>query len=207
MNKLIKSTPLLLLPVMGGAMAADISVPLSFTTLPVITITEIRPLVFGDVLSLTQAATCEMSTSAGTALTPAQEGADLTNGTLYPTATPSAQSAGQLSNGCTGDDGQVGIYQIRSFSNANISVSVTAGTPTDISFAPAGYVTSLIEAGAATRETLNGTGVVANASQALSAFAPAGTNRAIVGGTITNQVGLTAGTAYTTDFNLNVVYQ
>lgn len=206
LNKLVKSAPLLLLPVAGSALATDLNVPLKFTTLPVITIVEKQALAFGDVLSLTQADTCTMSTSAGTALNAVKEGADLNTANYGNVA---ATSVGQLSGDCAGaPDGSPGIYEITSFSDADITVSVSAGTDTDISFAAAGYVTNLLEGGTATRETLNtSTPANVNASQALSAYAAAGTNRAIVGGTITNLTALTAGGAYATDFNLNVVYQ
>lgn len=208
-NKLKKASALLLLPVMGSAMATDVTVPLSFTTLPVITITEVTPMAFGDVLSLTQANTCVMSTSAGTALTANEEGANLADSNIYTGGTLTATSAGQLSGNCSGDDGQVGLYEITSFADADITVTVTAGTATDISFAPAGYVTNLVESGSApTRAALVvDVGTDANASAAVSPYAAAGTNRAVVGGTITNFATLTAGAAYATDFNLNVVYQ
>jgi hypothetical protein len=202
-----KASPLLLLSAMAPAMATDVSVPLNFTTLPVISITPIRPLDFGAVLSLTAADTCTMSTIAGTALTSAQEGA---NSNIAAFGNVAQVAVGELSGNCAGGaDGNVGIYEITSFQDADITVSVTTGTATDIAFTPIGFVTNLNESGTTfTRETLNvATPALVNASAALSAFAVAGTNRAIVGGTITNQVGLTAGAAVATDFNLNVVYQ
>lgn len=207
LNTFKKATPLLLIAAMSPAMATDITVPLNFTTLPVITIAEIRALDFGPVLSLTLADTCSMSTALGTALTASQEGSDSTSGTF--TTTAAAQSVGQFSGDCTGAaDGDPGIYEITSFADADITVSVTAGTPTDISFAPAGYVTDLVEGGTFTRETLAiGTPALVNASATITAFAQAGTNRAIVGGTVTNFANLVAGDPYATDFNLNVVYQ
>jgi hypothetical protein len=206
-NKLKKASALLLLPVMGSAMATDVTVPLSFTTLPVITITEITPMAFGDVLSLTQADTCTMSTTLGTAITAADEGADLTDTGVY-TNTGGTEAVGELSGNCSGDDAQPGLYEITSFADADITVSVTVGVDTDIGFTPIGYVTNLLEASTPTRETLAvGTDADVNATAALSAYANAGTNRAVVGGTITNLVTLTAGAAYATDFNLNVVYQ
>jgi hypothetical protein len=201
-----KASPLLLLSAMAPAMATDVSVPLNFTTLPVISITPIRPLDFGAVLSLTAADTCTMSTSAGTALTSAQEGV---NSNIANLGSVAQVSVGELSGSCAGGaDGNVGIYEITSFQDADITVSVTTGTATDIAFTPIGFVTNIIEGGTFTREAMNvGLDADVNASLALSAFAVAGTNRAIVGGTITNQVGLTAGAAVATDFNLNVVYQ
>jgi len=209
-NKLKKAAPLLLLPIMGSAIATDITVPLNFTTLPVITIAEITPMAFGDVLTLTQADTCTMSISAGTALTPTDEGTDVTDGTIWGTGPLTALSVGQLGSDCSGD-GQVGIYEITSFKDADITVSVTAGTTTEIQFVPNGYVLDLDEAntlGVVSREPLSiGTDADVNASEDLTAYAAEGTNRAIIGGTITNLVPLTAGGTYATDFNLNVVYQ
>jgi len=204
------ATPLLLVAAMSPAMATDVTVPLNFTTLPVITIVETRPLDFGSVLSLTAADTCTMSTSAGTLLTSAQEGVNSQNTATFTTTTLAQNSVGQLAGDCAGGaDGNVGIYTINSFQDADITVSVTAGTTTDIAFAPVGYVTNLDEAGGVFARTPVSVGVAAavNASTALTAFSVAGTNRAIIGGTITNQVPLTAGAPYATDFNLNVVYQ
>ncbi|ABG39832.1 hypothetical protein Patl_1306 [Paraglaciecola sp. T6c] len=209
-NKFKKAAPLLLLPIMGVASATDVTVPLSFTTLPVIEIEEIQPLAFGDVLTLAQAATCTMSTNAGTALTPAQEGSDLTSAAIFGTGALLANSAGELSNGCDGDDGQVGIYKITSFADADITVSLSSGTDSEINFVPAGYVTDLVEGAPGTparTPIANGGDVDVNASAATTAFGAAGTNRAIIGGTITNFAPLTAGGQYATDFNLNVVYQ
>lgn len=211
LNIFKKASPLLMLAAAVPAMATDVNVPLSFTTLPVISITQIRALDFGPVLSLTLADTCTMSTSLGTPLTPAQEGADSTNAGLWSApGVLAANSTGRLSGDCTGAaDGTTGIYEIRSFANANITVSISEGTATDISFVPAGYVTDLAEGTSFTRETLTsgGAGTAANASAALTAYAQAGTNRAIIGGTITNFAPLSAGGSYATDFNLNVVYQ
>jgi hypothetical protein len=205
-NKFIKATPLLLLPLMGSAMATDITVPLNFSTLPVIDIQELTPMAFGDVLSLAQAATCTMSATAGANISIADEGQDMVtlNGTL------AAPGGGTLSNACVGlADGQPGVYEVTSFAGANITVSVTAGTATEIALDPSGYATS-VTAGTSSRPSVSvGIGNDANvtASATLTAFSAAGTNRVIVAGTITNQTTLTAGSPYATDFNLNVVYQ
>lgn len=207
-NTFKKVTPLLLLAAMAPAMATDVNVPINFTTLPVISITEVRPLNFGPALTLTAADTCLMAVDAGTPLTSAQEGV---NSNQVNFGSVAQVSVGELSEDCIGaDDGEVGIYEITSSSNADITVSVTAGTTTDIAFAPIGFVTNMVEGtpGTFSRVDLSvGVDADANASAALTAFSVAGTNRAIIGGRITNQVGLVAGAPYATDFNLNVVYQ
>jgi hypothetical protein len=207
-NTFKKVTPLLLLAAVAPAMATDVNVPINFTTLPVISITPIRALDFGAALTLTAADTCLMSVADGTPLTSAQEGVD---STIVSNGSVAQVSGGELSETCDGaDDGQTGIYEITSSSNADITVNVALGTTTDIAFTPIGYVTDL-EDGAGdsfTREPLLiGTPALANASTALSGFSVIGTSRAVIGGTIINQVPLTAGAPYATDFNLNVVYQ
>jgi hypothetical protein len=212
LNTFKKATPLLLLTAIAPAMATDVLVPLNFTTLPVITITPIRDLDFGAVLSLTLADECTLGTNdvGGTPLTPSQEGTDSTDTAVFSVADLPAANVGLLSDDCAGGaNGDVGIYEISSFANANITVTVTEGTATDISFSPAGYVTNI--AGTTfTRENISlgaGNDADVSASETLTAFSQAGTNRAIIGGTITNFAGLNAGQAYATDFNLNVVYQ
>jgi len=217
LNIFKKATPLLLLTAMSTAMspamATDVTVPLNFTTLPVITITTVtgKDLNFGEVLSLTLADTCTMGTDdvGGTPLTPSDEGTDSEDGAIYTGGTESQALTGLLSGACTGGaNGQVGIYDIASFKDADITVTVTQGTATDISFTPIGFVTNVVEGGTYTRETLAvGTDALVNASTQLTAYAQEGTNRAIVGGTITNFAPLTAGGTYATDFNLDVVYQ
>jgi hypothetical protein len=211
LNALKKATPILLMAAIAPAMATDVNVPLNFTTLPVITITEIQALDFGPVLTLSAAADCSMGTNdvGGTPLTFALEGGDPDKAAYTNTALTQALT-GLLSGTCAGAaNGDVGIYEITSFKDADITVSVTAGTPTDIAFSPVGYVTDLDEAGGNfSREVLFvGTDADVNASTLLTAFSQIGTNRAIIGGEIINQVGLNAGTPYSTDFNLNVVYQ
>jgi hypothetical protein len=207
LNNMKKITSLLLLSATGGVMATDITVPLNFTTLPEISVAEEQQLQFGDVLSLTQSNTCTMSTSAGTALTAGEEGADLTDTGVY-AISGGAGTAGQLSGDCIGDDGQVGLYEITSFADADITVSVTEGSTGDIAFTPIGYVLDHDEAGTPTRETLNTTtDADVNSTAALSAHANAGTTRAVIGGTITNQVRLTAGDQYSSIFEIDIVYQ
>ncbi|MDU0354653.1 hypothetical protein RS130_12650 [Paraglaciecola aquimarina] len=91
-KNLKKLMPLLAVPLAGTALATDVTIPLSFETLPVITVTEETPMDFGQVLSLAQAATCTMSATAGAAVTQSDEG--------NPTTTP---AGGTLSGDCSGE--------------------------------------------------------------------------------------------------------
>jgi len=193
LKNLQKALPLLILPLAYGANASDVTASLTFETLPVITIVETTPMDFGQVLSLAQAATCSLSATVGTVIVEADDGTAVT--------TP---AGGDLGTGCSGE-GQPGVYTITSVASADIQVSVVAGAATQISFDPIGVV---IDLGTSARDTLNTTTPAAvQASATLNAYTAAGTNRVIMGGTIVNQTTLTSGTAYTTTFDLNVVYQ
>jgi hypothetical protein len=207
LSTLKKASPLLLLPFANNALATDVTVPLTFETLPVITITEVQPIVFGNVLPLAQAASCVMEADPDThRLTTTEEGKNIVDGGT------SGLTAGAFSGGCAGEpDGQPGIYEIASFAGADLTVSVTAGTATDIAFAPLGYAVNH-DSPSTTANTNRvdlsvGTDANVKAASALTAFTQAGRNRVVIGGTVTNQNALTAGADYTTDFNLNVVYQ
>jgi hypothetical protein len=213
LNKLFKLTSVsAVLAVSTTALATDVTVPLSFKTLPVITVTEVKAMDFGAVLTLAQADTCTMSTTAGGKVTLSDEGQDLATITTGGTGL-AAPLGGQLSNDCAGaPDGQPGIYQISSFEGADITVNLATGTATDISLNPAGYVVDLNDDlqtnSTASRETLAiGTDAAVRASGALTAYSQKGINRVVIGGTIINQNALTADTAYNTDFTINVTYQ
>jgi hypothetical protein len=193
MKKLKKPLSLLLLPLASGANAELVTVPLSFATLPVISVDEETAMVFGQVLNLAQAATCNLSATAGTVIVQADDG--------HPGTTA---AGGDLSGGCSGE-GIPGVYTIKSVPGAEIQVSVVAGAATEISLAPIGVV---INHTGPTRDPIDeSTSTIVDASATINTFTAAGTNRVIMGGTVTNTQALTSGQAYTTTFDINVVYQ
>ncbi len=194
-KNITKMLPLLLVPMASGVYATDITATLTFSTLPIIVVTEDTPMDFGDVLSLSQADTCTMDVLAGPNIAVADEGFVVGSGSA---------GGGNLSVNCTGT-GQPGVYTITSFSGADITVNLTLGTPGDISFAPVG---NLIDVGGDARVPVAvGTGSNGTASTSINAYTLAGTNRIIVAGTITNQAPLTSGQLYNADFNIEVTYQ
>jgi hypothetical protein len=193
-KKMKKTLALLMLPLTFGASAAEITASLTFDTLPVITIAEDKPIVFGQVLSLAQAEACTLSTTGGTTIVAADEGVTI--------ATP---VGGDLT--CSTDEGQPGVYTITSAATADIQVSLASATPdpAGIGFVPAGYV---VNRAADTRvQVAVGSPVSVEASTTLNGFSPAGTNSVIIGGEVTNQVQLTAGQQYSTTFDIDVIYQ
>jgi hypothetical protein len=189
-----KAVPLLILPMANFANAVDVTANLTFTTLPVIVVTEDTPMSFGPVLSLAQAADCTMSAIAGSVITASDDGNDST--------TP---AGGTLTGDCTGS-GQPGVYTITSVATAELSVSVSAVTPgVNIGFEPIGIV---IDRGANTRDPVTtAAAAVVTASTIINSYTGPGTNRVIMGGTITNQQNLTSGGTYTSQFVIDVVYQ
>lgn len=196
MINLKKTLPILLLPLAYNVNATDVTVPMSFETLPVITVVEETAMDFGPVLSLAQAATCTLSASSGSVITASDDGTAAT--------TP---AGGDLTAGtCSGGTAQPGVYTITSIASTDIQVSVTAAAPgASIGFAPIGVV---INHNGDTRDAIDGsTSPVVESSAALNAFTAAGTNRVIMGGTITNQAPLTSGGSYSADFDITVVYQ
>jgi hypothetical protein len=186
----------------GSVKAAEIEASLTFTTLPEITISEIRAVSFGSVLSLTNGALCDMDTATGTeTLTDAQAGSD------------DGITAGTLTGACdTSVNGTVGIYEITSFAGADITVTLSAGTASEIDFTPDGHVIDYSTGdGTATAAAVD-TDVDVTASATGDTEVAAGDiltakNRVLVGGTIQNTQALTADESYTATFNIDVVYQ
>lgn len=194
------------------SLAADVNVPLTFKTLPVIKIIPKKELNFGNVLTLAQADQCTMSTTAGSSLISSDEGQDLATITAGG-SNLSAPQGGQLSGDCSGaPDGQPGVYEIESFAGADIIVDLNPGLATAILIEPSGYVVDIADdnqtGSNASRETLSvSTDANVRASGTLTAFSPRGTNRVIIGGRITNQTALTPDAAYETEFTIDVTYQ
>ncbi|NVK23968.1 MAG: hypothetical protein HWE10_03485 [Gammaproteobacteria bacterium] len=214
LNLLKKSAIVSLLTTASLAQATDVTVPLVFETVPEITVTNVKDIDFGNVLTLSQADECVMSTSAGGSLLVSDEGFDVdASATGAPDDGTTDPAGGELSSDCLGAaDAQPGVYEISSSPGATISVTVAAGAATEILFEPAGYITDFANNPGTAAQIRNAfvdgvadTGIVA--SGALNAFSAAGTNRVIVGGKITNQQALTAEQSYTTTFDINVVYQ
>jgi len=203
-NKLKSLIPLALIGASSSALAVDQTATFTFETLPDITIAETRALDFGANLTLTQADTCAMEarTAGSETLTDSQLG--ITGAGGFTTA---YTSSGDLSGTSCSGDGTVGIYTVSSYAGAGITVTLSTGTATEIAFVPAGFVVDHTAAAEDLVALTSGTGANAVAAPALTAYTNAGDTKVIVGGTITNQQALTAGDSYTTDFNIDVVYQ
>ncbi|MBU2917121.1 hypothetical protein KO505_03975 [Psychrosphaera sp. F3M07] len=205
LNVIKKSLPLVLAGLTTNALATDFTTTLSFDTLAEITLTEIRPVAFGPVLALTPAATCTLD--------PVGAGTETLSAAQIGVGTPTGYTAsGELSAGCGDPDanGQAGIIEVSAYADAGVTVEVIAGTANDISFTPDAWVADFTASDTATFDQITngvGSGQDAQVSPDLTANLPAGRTRIIVGGSIQNQVALTADGAYTADFDVNVIYQ
>ncbi len=195
-----KLLPLVLAGLSVNTMATDFTASLEFETLAEIQINTVRDISFGPVLSLTQAATCDMDPSGG--------GTEiLSDNQLGTTTHPSYTSSGELSASCGNPslNGTVGIYEIESYSGAAITVDLNAGTATAISFDPRGFVVDHN-----TNDIVNvtvATDASAEATDTLTAQSVVGRNIIVIGGEITNLQPLVADGTYNTDFELIVTYQ
>lgn len=201
MKKLTLKSSLLAAVLAGAAnvSATDITAGITFTTLPAITMTEIRSLSFGNSLYLTNGAFCTMDQATGTeTMTATQVGSTTRVGDF--------DNIGALTGTCdTAVNGVAGIYEVSSATDANISITISQGTATEVSFLPTGYTVEYtgdtlvtIPEGVATATVASGT---ADASDIVT-----GRNRIIVVGTLSNTQALSAGQSYATDFNIDVVY-
>jgi hypothetical protein len=196
----------------ANVQAADVTLDISFTTLPEIVITEEQAISFGEVLSPSDTHTCVMDLDAstgtgGTDLAPADVGTD-----------DVTFSAGTLTGECdTSVEGTPGIYLIDASNNADVEVTVSAGTATDIAFEPVGFIVNYQDATttAAATAFVEGTGVDVYAASdtagggdddIVSGYVADGQTRVLVAGTVTNQTSLTVGTEYTTTFDIDVLY-
>ncbi|MDU0112955.1 hypothetical protein RT723_08090 [Psychrosphaera aquimarina] len=205
LNMIKKSLPLVLAGLSANAAATDFTATLTFDTLAEITLTPIRALDFGPVLALTPAASCVMD--------PVGAGTETLSAGQLGVGTPTGYTAsGDLGTGCGDPDanGQVGIIGISAYADAGITVEVIAGAANDIAFTPDAYVADFTASNTATFDQITeglGNGQPVQASPDLTANLPAGQTRIIVGGTIVNQVALTADGSYTADYDVNVIYQ
>jgi hypothetical protein len=205
LNTLKKSLPLLVAGMSTNVMATDFTATLTFDTLAEITLTPIRDVDFGAVLALTPAASCVMDpVGAGTEV--------LSAGQIGVGTATGYTASGDLDSGCGDPDanGQVGIIEVSAYADAGITVEVIAGAANDILFTPDAWVADFSASDTATFDQITngvGNGQAAQASPDLSANLPAGRTRIIVGGTVQNQVALTADGAYAATYEVNVVYQ
>jgi hypothetical protein len=200
MKQFKKLLPLVVLGASSAATAQEFTIPLTFDTLPEITLTEIRAMDFGPVLSLTQAASCVMDADTGTEnLTAIQLGhATLTSYVI------NTNASGALSGTC-GGNGTVGIYEVSAYDGAALTVSVAKGTATEIDFTPLGFAVDHTTGDIVAVDTTTPADV--DAAPALTAESQAGKTRVVVAGTVLNTQALVADGSYTTDFEINVVYR
>jgi hypothetical protein len=201
-NKIKSLVALAMMGTCSQLTAAEVTANISFTTLPEITVSQVRAISFGQVLSLTANAICTMGVDGGggtEALTNAQAGYDAVTAT-------DMQDAGDLTGACdTNANGTVGIYEISSFRGADVAITLEKGTATEIDFTPAGKVYDY-DATALEDLAAVGSSYQVQASSATTAFILEGKNRVFLGGTIQNTQALEADGTYTTDFEINVVY-
>lgn len=164
----------------------------SFNVLPLITISEERRMVFGEVVKLPNGSTCTLNVAVDRTLTQALSVSDLP-------AVVTGGAAELLTGDCTVGlvTPEAGIYKVTSFSGALINIELKDFlSPTTVNFEPAGYTVDYVT-GAAAYVAIDSSSDV-DITVADGAFESATTNGVVagesilvVGGTFTNQADLT----------------
>jgi hypothetical protein len=202
-----------------STLAADGTFGLNFTTVPDVSIAQVIALNFGDDLQLATGSDCTLAVNATTA-TPSSAAAlidvsgDVTEGANFQLRSGACDS-GSLT------DGIVGKYVINGAEGVTVSITVNpilTGSGGNFAFAPQGVASNYAATGDDSVEPLTpGVGQTATADIRLHAATDAvagGTNIPFpgqsflfVGGTLTADTQLTAGTIYTAStFVVDVTY-
>lgn len=187
----------------------------AFTTIKAVTITEITPISF---IGLTLAAndTCTMSHSAD------GSGNDYLGDVAMRLGSAQANAAGSEANlmdSCTGaGTAAFGVYEIDGASGSSVTVTIANSVTTgDVSVVPSGCVGDYD--GGSNGDTCEALAVLTNAGVTTIQLAGAGdvgtlgegtpiagTSLISLGGTVTAENTLTAGSPYTVDFTIDVTY-
>lgn len=184
----------------------------SFTTIKAVTISEITPISFTG-LPIANASSCAMTASAdGT-------GTGYLGDVAMRLGTANANAVGSSANtmdACVGTGTTaIGVYEIDGASGATVNITITDGTNADLAIVPAGcagnYVAGADGDSCDTVSQVAGAVAVRLAGStdtgSLGEGTPVeGTSLIALGGTVTAQQDLSAGTTYTVDFDISVTY-
>lgn len=205
--------------VSSNVLAATNNYNFTMTTVADVTLTQLTELNFGGQLGLQAATTCELNIGIADDDSPSaivakiSEGAPLAVGANFAELTGVGCGAGAV-----GTDGTVGVYEIVGAGGVDVDISLTSELAgTNFNFVPEGVTVSYDGAGngdtfVAVTPALNGTAKLANTGD-LSGNGPGsgvpavGKTLLFVGGVITVNNTLLAGTEYTETFGIDVVYK
>jgi len=201
--------PLLLnaviLATMGSANAVTGTFAVAFTTIADISIVQDQPLSFGQNIFITNGGVCTLNTATPLAATMQSDDSALT-GANY--GDISGSGCVTTAAGVNGNQG--GYYRVTGLSGIDVKVTVNPASNADFGFVPAGCVNN--HDGTAGGDT-DSCDTFASGVQLTATLATAGDTEGVdtqlmiaVGGTITINQALTAGTPYTQDFTIDVTY-
>ncbi|NRD71815.1 hypothetical protein HQQ94_00800 [Shewanella sp. VB17] len=207
----------LFLGISSNAIAATGSFNITVQTVPDVVLSTVTPLTYGANMFVTQGGTCFMD-----ATTPGDALADLMQ---YDGATVAKANYGDLTGaGCVNGlgTGTPGVYKITGISSNTVNITISAISGADFDFAPNSGCIVTYENGAVA-DTCDAFVPGVSAAKLLpldnvsespvtggTGVTVAGELVFTVGGTVTvggtNAVDLTAGTSYTQNFPVNVIY-
>ncbi|WP_416308184.1 hypothetical protein [Neptunicella sp. SCSIO 80796] len=205
-----------LLPICTSVFAIDETITGSFKTIKDVTVSQVvgEELVING-LYLTNTATCTMTppdTADGASVWVGDTKMKLA--TALPSTAGASVGATPAAASCAGVAGTIGIYEIDGASGAEVTVTLTAGTASGITFTPDGCVgdydggvdndaCTTFTAGSATINLANATDETVSATEGQP---EEGKARIALGGTVATTIGLTAATPYTVPFDISVTY-
>ncbi|MGS2720621.1 hypothetical protein [Paraglaciecola aestuariivivens] len=203
---------LVLLPLCTSVWAANQDLSGSFKTIKNVTIVESTPMVING-LYLASGSSCVMTTPTLTDNFPGETVMKLSAATSSPAA--SADYGETTGATCSGDDGVPGVYEIEGSAGADVTISLTNGSGSGLTFAPVGCAgdydgnpdgdvcLNVPNSGSATITLAASGDETVSAGNGVPA---AGFSYLALGGTVTSSVGLAAATAYSVDFDISVTY-
>lgn len=196
--------------------AADVPMSFSFQTVPDVTISLVQNLSFGNDFTLAVSSTCSMLVSSASTERPGSVAARIGTATAWAAGTSYQAKSGNCD---TANPGTAGIYKIAGAKGVDVDVTVNAipAGGVDFSFIPEGCVVSYdgsadgdncfdLTANGNNREYTATLAADADTIGNTSGSPIAGEALLYVGGEITAQNTLTAGTTYTQQFTIDVTY-
>lgn len=189
--------------------AQTINPTVGFTTLPDITLNEIQAINFGNVLKLSQNATCTMALGTDASGTDDHvfDAATIRAAAADVPAPSNAVTPGTYTDDCaTGatGTGTPGLYEIVAEAGTDVTVILTGIDSTELGYAAAGY--GISAGGGELPITDGGAGQTFTTPTSATATSTAGVLRVAVGGTLTNLVKLDPDTSYSASLQIDVNY-